>query len=251
MILWCARGARVGETDAGPSVSAHFDSLAPAERALLANMTDRTRARARAQAYVMLRQITGLAATTAPITYESNGRPVIVSQSLDISIAHRSGRVAVAVVDRPNRVGIDIEDLETSIDVDGFLHYALNPEENDLLASLEDQNWSRTQAVIGIWATKEAYCKCMGYPLRPLELSIKNWMEDGEIGCEPSSGLLAHQRERGIPPPYLKWGRRGRWLTVVAVAGYGAATGVHGIISGCGHEADAVTNCLPPNRARL
>jgi len=195
--------------------------LAAVEQVRLAGMPNRDQARSRAHAYGLLRQVQGSAPESAPISYAADGRPAMPALPVDISIAHRADRVAVALVASPGRVGIDLEDLDAAIDAEAFMAHALTGHDNVALQSLMSQGWTRSAALIGLWSAKEACCKCTGYPLRPRDLAIEAWHLDGRLGCRPGARMQDYLQQHALSVPGLQARRRGRWLTVLALSNIG------------------------------
>jgi phosphopantetheinyl transferase len=92
------------------------------------------------------------------IEHDEAGRPVLARPAgtgLHISLATRSGLVAVALARAP--VGVDVERIEPSV---APPLASLHPDERAALAALP--NAARPLAFARIWAAKEAYVKALG-----------------------------------------------------------------------------------------
>ncbi len=96
---------------------------------------------------------------------------------LSLSISHRDGRAVAAVAPLPNRVGIDLETLETRSDA--FVREWLSCEEQ---AALPGQGAARDVRVLCCWTGKEASAKARRQGLR---LDVRRAVV---IGAEPATG---------------------------------------------------------------
>lgn len=121
------------------------------------NLTERSRLRRETARELIARQL-GLPLAAIAIGHDGKGRPVLTGrhgEGLHLSLATRSGLVAVALARRP--VGVDVER------VDGVAApplEVLHPEEAAMLRGLPKE--SRPLAFARLWAAKEAYVKALG-----------------------------------------------------------------------------------------
>ena len=88
---------------------------------------------------------------------EKNGRPYFENSSLDFSITHSHGVVAVAITDS-GRVGIDVESSNMTPErAERLAQRYLSAKEASSLSSVED--------FFSVWTEREAYVKQNGTPL--------------------------------------------------------------------------------------
>ncbi|MFC4565399.1 4'-phosphopantetheinyl transferase family protein [Nocardiopsis mangrovi] len=86
-------------------------------------------------------------------------RPAGAAEGLEISISHSGARVVVALA-RGVQIGVDVEEVTGSRDIDGLAEYALTGPERADLAALPDAG--RAAGFFGYWARKEALLKSTG-----------------------------------------------------------------------------------------
>ena len=88
---------------------------------------------------------------------DKNGRPYFENSSLDFSVTHSHGVVAVALSDS-GRVGIDVESSNMTPErAEKLAERYLSKEEASSLSSVED--------FLRVWTEREAYVKQSGTPL--------------------------------------------------------------------------------------
>jgi 4'-phosphopantetheinyl transferase len=90
--------------------------------------------------------------------------PVVEGASVFLSVAHGGGWVAVAVA-AVGPVGVDVEPLHRSLDVDGLAGEVLAPAEREVLALVYGDD-ARRRALLTWWTRKEAVVKATGDGLR-------------------------------------------------------------------------------------
>lgn len=121
------------------------------------NLTERSSLRREMARRVVALQL-GVAAQQVLIGHEARGRPLIeepAGTGLHLSLATRSGIVAVALAERP--VGIDVE----RVDPAAALPLAvLHRDEAAMLLGLPEA--SRALGFARLWSAKEAYVKALG-----------------------------------------------------------------------------------------
>lgn len=128
-----------------------------ATQAQPANLPERSELR-RSQARKLLAHQLGLEEHAVEIGHEPAGRPLILhprGSGLHLSLATRSGLVAIALADRP--VGIDVERVAPASDPPLAM---LHPDEQRWLESLSAS--ARPSAFARLWSAKEAYVKALG-----------------------------------------------------------------------------------------
>lgn len=120
-----------------------------------------------------------------------HGRPTVKSKAsssrhlsefhtVDLSISHSAGWVVAACV-RQGRVGVDIEDRSTALDIESVAAWLLHPSELQLAGS-QDRD-----ALLRAWVQKEAVLKASGEGIRlPMsglclgEGELQSWDEHPE-----------------------------------------------------------------------
>jgi 4'-phosphopantetheinyl transferase len=128
-----------------------------ATQAQPANLPERSELRRSLARKLLARQF-GLAEDAVEIGHEPAGRPLILrprGSGLHLSLATRSGLVAIALAHRP--VGIDVERVALASELPLAV---LHPDEQRWLASLPTS--ARPLAFAQLWSAKEAYVKALG-----------------------------------------------------------------------------------------
>jgi len=121
------------------------------------NLTERSALR-RGIAHDLIARQFSLPREAVTIEHDEAGRPVLARPAgtgLHISLATRSGLVAVALARAP--VGVDVERIEPSV---APPLASLHPNEREALAALPES--ARPLAFAQIWTAKEAYVKALG-----------------------------------------------------------------------------------------
>lgn len=123
-----------------------------------------------------------------PIVTDGRGKPRIACSDLSFS-ASRSADVALYAVSWGMEVGVDIEAVRTTIDIDGIMARFMAPTERLALHALPAPR--RRVALFDCWTRKEAYGKALGvglgFPLQETAL----WR--GEGAPVTVSGWSVHQ----------------------------------------------------------
>lgn len=93
-----------------------------------------------------------------------HGRPEVVGGTPNVSISHSGDRVAVAqCADGP--VGVDVEQLNPEVDVDGMLRFLLSTAERQACSGVQGGQ-ARLQTFFDCWTRKESVLKATGDGLR-------------------------------------------------------------------------------------
>lgn len=101
---------------------------------------------------------------TCPDCHRAHGRPEVVGGTPQVSISHAADRVAVALcADRP--VGVDVEQVDPALDVDGMSGLVLGETERRYLGEIRDRR-ARIRALFRSWTRKESLLKATGDGLR-------------------------------------------------------------------------------------
>lgn len=128
-----------------------------ATQAQPANLPERSELRRSLARKLLARQF-GLADTAIEIGHEPAGRPLILrprGSGLHLSLATRSGLVAIALAHRP--VGVDVERVALASEPPLAV---LHPSERRWLEGLPAP--ARPLAFARLWSAKEAYVKALG-----------------------------------------------------------------------------------------
>ncbi len=123
-----------------------------------------------------------------PIITDDLGKPRVAGSDLCFSSA-RSAGVALYATSRTMEVGVDIESIQATADVDGLAARFFTRAEQRALASLPPAQ--RLEASFRCWTCKEAFGKGIGtgldFPLDTIDL----WFDDGRSA--EVSGWSVHQ----------------------------------------------------------
>ncbi|WP_230646824.1 4'-phosphopantetheinyl transferase superfamily protein [Bradyrhizobium sp. Leaf401] len=120
---------------------------------------------------VMVRMTLSRYADVSPIEWEfrsnSYGRPFIskpiLYRDLDFNLSHTNGLIACAVARGARHIGVDVEDLQRTIDPKSLADFVFAPKEIDAVRAA-DFNEQRA-LFFSYWTLKEAYIKAMGLGL--------------------------------------------------------------------------------------
>jgi 4'-phosphopantetheinyl transferase len=93
-----------------------------------------------------------------------HGRPEIDGTDMHVSISHSGDRVAVAIC-AAGPVGVDVEQVNPDVDVDGMLRFVLGAGERQPFRSIAGVA-ARTLAFYQCWTRKESVLKATGDGLR-------------------------------------------------------------------------------------
>ena len=122
------------------------------EREMLAGFKNETRKRQWLSTRILIRNM--FADGLVKVSYESSGKPLMISPGGFISISH-SGCFAAVMYDAERPVGVDIERLQTRIENVSCKFLSAEEAEN-----IDAGN--RVQHLVTIWAAKEAVYKLTG-----------------------------------------------------------------------------------------
>ncbi len=136
----------------------------------------------KAHAYYLIKKLIDNDAKDISVEYLQNGKPYIKNKDIDISISHKEDIVYVGIAQNPYRVGVDIEPLNQTIDINILKNHYLNTEEINLLKIYSFKyNLSIESVFIIFWSIKESFFKCLGYDIKPKEICIKDISDDGKV----------------------------------------------------------------------
>lgn len=137
--------------------------LSPAERRRAARfLHGRDRRRfvvARGTLRRLLAAELGLTPNAVPIVVDARGKPGLATSELKLSISH-SGSVALFALSWDAEVGVDLEVLRQTVDIDRLAARFFTAAEQQALASLPPAR--RRLAAFRCWVRKEAYAKGTG-----------------------------------------------------------------------------------------
>ncbi|MDR2410236.1 MAG: 4'-phosphopantetheinyl transferase superfamily protein [Bacteroidales bacterium] len=104
------------------------------------------------------------------IDYTIYGKPYIVNVDFDFSISH-SGNMSICAINTIGQIGIDIEELVTTINLCDF-SLMFSPSE---LRTIKDSN-NPICCFYDLWTTKESVMKAdgRGFTINPLNIKIVN-----------------------------------------------------------------------------
>jgi 4'-phosphopantetheinyl transferase len=115
-----------------------------------------------------------------------HGKPMLMDGDLRFN-ASRSGGRALYATSRTTEVGVDIEEIRSTVDVEGMAAMFFSPAERAALASLPPA--ARPAASFQCWTRKEAYVKGTATGLTvPI-----NTIDVGVVGATKVSGWAVHQ----------------------------------------------------------
>ena len=113
---------------------------------------------------LLLSQLTAIPASQLRLSVERDSKPALLEeprQPIHFSLARSEELVLIGFASRP--LGVDIESLATSFDVENFATVALADEEREALKAVNPVD--RHEAVLRCWTQKEAYLKAIGVGL--------------------------------------------------------------------------------------
>ncbi|MEB6667806.1 4'-phosphopantetheinyl transferase superfamily protein [Acinetobacter vivianii] len=121
-----------------------------------------------------------------------HGKPFLSSHSLHFNHSHSQQYYALAMSERVQDIGIDVEELDRKVRYDALAQHAFHPEEYHIWQQ-QDQNleyWFK------VWTTKEAILKASGLGIR-LDLNSLNTQvhpsNQGGMCSHPLIGTFAYQ----------------------------------------------------------
>jgi 4'-phosphopantetheinyl transferase len=175
----------------------------------------------------------GIEPLAVPLTTNAHGKPMLDDPSLPVrfNLAH-SEDIAVYAVTRDRDVGVDVERIDPTVDVDGLARRTLSATEHAAIEQLAGDD--RTDAFFRLWTRKEAVLKATGVGLsagpRNVDVSV------GSFVVLPATDELAQSQ----------WQVR----DFAAVPGYAAAVAVYvddaGVALGVPDHATWLDDGAPP-----
>ena len=132
------------------------------------------------------------------IKKSSTGRP-FVDAGRDVSLSHTDRAMAVATILAPYIIGVDVEDRDIPLHVRSLFSH----EEVELCESLSPK---------GVWACKEAVCKCLDVPFTQTKISQKDGRLVGSgnnryvalsLRLTQGHALAVAVTKKGLPPGAL------------------------------------------------
>ncbi|QLE59060.1 4'-phosphopantetheinyl transferase HetI [Nostoc sp. TCL26-01] len=112
----------------------------------------------------------GVVAQEVKFDYEPRGKPLLASSfaqsGLLFNLSH-SENLALCAVNYSRQIGIDLEYLRTTSDLEGLAQRFFLPREYDLVRSLPDEQ--KSKVFFRYWTCKEAYLKATGDGIAQLE----------------------------------------------------------------------------------
>lgn len=136
----------------------------------------------------LLGGLLGCAPGDVPIATGHLGKPRLACSDWEFS-ASRTAAVALYATSRRMRVGVDVEAIRPTVDIDGIAARFMSPAEQRALASLSPGQ--RLKALFQCWTRKEAYVKGIGTGLSCALRDVDVWYG----GRQPAmvSGWTVHQ----------------------------------------------------------
>jgi 4'-phosphopantetheinyl transferase len=113
---------------------------------------------------LLLSELTAIPASQLRLSVERDSKPALVEelrQPIHFSLARSEEHLLIGFASRP--LGVDIESLARSFDVDNLATVALTDEEREALKAINPVD--RHKAVLRCWTQKEAYLKAIGVGL--------------------------------------------------------------------------------------
>ncbi len=156
-------------------------------------------------------------------TYSAEGKPELApasgSKQLHFNLSHSGTRLLLAFA-WERRVGVDVEQVRSDIELEQIAGRFFSRGEQDALRSLDEA--SRTPAFFRCWTRKEAYVKALGKGLalplsqfdvsllpdqpvallatRPDPLEAENWaLHDLDFGAEYSAAVAVERSSSAAP----------------------------------------------------
>ncbi len=109
------------------------------------------------------------------ITHTETGRPIINKMNVDISLSHKEDIVYVGLVEKPFRIGLDVEWIKSETKNKLIYDYVISKgEEKSIKKFIDENNYSKEEITRIIWSIKEAFFKCIDYKFLPRKITIKD-----------------------------------------------------------------------------
>ena len=112
---------------------------------------------ARGALRILLSGYIGIPAADIQFAYSENGKPHVADSEVAFNISHSSEWVVLAF-GRNRQIGVDVEKIKWTMDVEAIAARFFAPEEKALVEQSADKHTTFFQ----IWARKEAYVKACG-----------------------------------------------------------------------------------------
>ena len=150
----------------------------------------------RATLRVILAAQIGVAPAEVAIARGRRGRPQVDhdhARDLDFNVSHTQGTALIGVT-RGQRIGVDIEHRDRTLNVEGVARKFMTAREQATLARMDDGE--RRRALLRLWTCKEAMSKATGdalsAPFRKLDVSAGDTLDlvDGPAPYSPGSWRL-------------------------------------------------------------
>lgn len=120
-----------------------------------------------------------------PLAYGAYGKPLLQGVDLSFNLSHsRDG--AVMAVSRQRRLGIDVEELSRSIDIESIASEYFDEAETRCLDSAADSE--RPWSFLYLWTLKEAFFKALGSGLSDDISRVRFRLGGGRIAMEVVDG---------------------------------------------------------------
>jgi 4'-phosphopantetheinyl transferase len=125
----------------------------------------------------------GVAPAALTFTLSAHGRPSVAGGRVSFNVSH-SGEVGlIAVADGERRIGVDVEQVRTTTDIEALAERFFHPEEAAAIAGRRD-------AFFRCWTKKEAVVKAIGQGLsHPLETFVVDVDDDAPAPVAGVEGL--------------------------------------------------------------
>jgi 4'-phosphopantetheinyl transferase len=143
---------------------------------------------ARGALRILLAGYTGIPASEIEFGYCENGKPHLVDSEVTFNVSHSADWVVLAM-GCSRAIGVDIERIKRSMDVNAIARRYYSPQELEWLKASDDQ----PTAFFQLWARKEAYVKACGSTLFSELKRVSVPMEDGAA----KNGWFFHYLEAG------------------------------------------------------
>lgn len=207
---WCVPGpAEVdvwrASLDVSPSVAARLARpLAPEERARaqrFRNGADQRRFTvARGVLRALIASYVAVPAGALRLSAGIHGKPQLVPPTVDaphpditFNVSH-SGELALYAIARGREVGIDLERMDATTDIEALARRFFSDAERSCFDAVEDER--RTAAFFRIWTAKEAYLKARGLGLSLPLCSFDVALRSGEPTRLIAGGLTGRVESR-------------------------------------------------------
>src|SRR5579862_4512006 len=180
--VWCLDSARLSDHE----VASAAMLLSPEQRARQQHFHFQEDRRDFASAHALLRHSLSLYSDISPEAWRfrvaANGKPSLLrdrnqkGNSFGFSLSHTRGLVACAIGTRLV-VGVDVERVDRTVDIDSIAPLCLSPSELDALMRCPAPE--RQARFIELWVLKEAFVKATGKGLSDLKESSFTLRDDG------------------------------------------------------------------------